>query len=185
MRRLLLGLISALLVICFLFIPPSVSAQENVSTQDATEAASVDYVLPYPGILPDSPLYFLKAVRDRLVGLLVNDPVKKAEFNLLTSDKRINAAIFLANRGKDQLAVDTLSKSNNYMDQAIGATATAQDAGKNIDTVLSNIRTSIKSHKQIADGLQKKVSKKMMSHVQRESKRLADLGKTADKLLPH
>lgn len=156
----------------------------NKEGQAATVAAKVEYNLPYPGILPDNPLYFLKAARDRLVGFLISDSIKKAEFNLLTADKRINAAWMLATKGKAEMSITTLSKSNNYIDQSIQAASVAKNAGKNVDTVLSNQKNAIAKHLEVAGLIEKKLDKKFAAQVRGEAKRLAEFGKTVDKLLP-
>ena len=150
----------------------------------ATAAAHVDYALAYPGILPDNPLYFIKALRDRLVGFLINDFGKKAEFNLLTADKRINAAWTLAVRRRDELAISTLSKSNNYLALAIDDAKAAKSAGKNVDTVLSNLKDSIKKHEEVLLIISQKVDKSFAPQLQAEQKRLVDFGKSVEKLLP-
>ncbi len=72
------------------------------------------YTLPYPGLLPDNPLYFLKIIRDRITEFATRDNLKKAEFYLLTSDKRIAMATALAKKGRDKLAVDTFTKGEKY-----------------------------------------------------------------------
>ena len=36
------------------------------------------YNLPYPGLTPDNPLYFIKAVRDRIIDISTRDTLKKA-----------------------------------------------------------------------------------------------------------
>lgn len=74
----------------------------------------VVYNLPYPGLLPDHPLYFLKIVRDRITEFATRDNLKKAEFYLLTSDKRIAMALALAKKGRDKLAVETFVKGEKY-----------------------------------------------------------------------
>src|SRR3989344_5431146 len=61
---------------------------------------SVEYNLPYPGLLPDSPFYSLKSLRDKIVSFLISSPLKKAEFNLLQADKRLNAGLYLFNSAK-------------------------------------------------------------------------------------
>lgn len=72
------------------------------------------YTLPYPGILPDHPLYFLKATRDRLMDIFTRDYIKKANLYLLFSDKRVNMAIMLSKKGKNKLAVTTFAKGEKY-----------------------------------------------------------------------
>ena len=78
----------------------------------AKEAVTVkvEYYLPYPGILPDSPLYKIKAIRDRVQLVLTFDEVQKAERELLYADKRVGAAWALADGGKADLAVSTATK---------------------------------------------------------------------------
>jgi hypothetical protein len=55
----------------------------------------IEYTLPYPGILPDHPLYFVKTLRDTILSRLISNPVKMAEFDLLQADKKLNMSIFL------------------------------------------------------------------------------------------
>jgi len=75
----------------------------------------VEYALPYPGILPDHPLYFLKNVRDWLLKIFISQPVRKTEFEMLLSDKSLNMAIFLADQGKKDLALKTLRISVDHL----------------------------------------------------------------------
>ena len=74
----------------------------------------VVYTLPYPGLLPDHPLYFIKAGRDKLMDLVTRDYIKKANLYLLFSDKRANMAMFLIKKGKNKLAITTFSKGEKY-----------------------------------------------------------------------
>jgi len=73
-----------------------------------------EYLLPYPGILPDHALYPLKLFRDRLLGIFIRDPQRKIEFNLLMADKRLNMGVFLAEKGKYELAAETVSHGQKY-----------------------------------------------------------------------
>lgn len=81
-------------------------------------AQGADYYLPYPGILPDHPLYWLKMVRDR-VGLWTTvGETAKAEKLLLYADKRLGAAWALIEGNKVPLGVSTLTKGEKYLEQA-------------------------------------------------------------------
>lgn len=180
MRKLFLGL-SVFLVLFYFLTTPGFT----VHAQDATlSAQKIVYAFPYPGMLPDSPLYFLKAARDRIVGFLLSDFSKRAEFNLLTSDKRIAAAEILATRGKQEIAISTLSKSNNYFDLAITSAEKAKSMGKNVDTVLSNLQNSALKHQEVLLVIESKLEKKHDPQLQYESKRLSDFKLKVDKLLP-
>lgn len=82
-------------------------------------AQSVDYYLPYPGILPDHPLYWLKMVRDRIGLITVTGKTAKAEKLLLYADKRLGAAWALIDGNKLPLGVSTLTKAEKYLEQAV------------------------------------------------------------------
>ena len=82
-------------------------------------AQNVDYYLPYPGILPDHPLYWLKMVRDRIGLVLTTAETAKAEKLLLYADKRLGAAWALIEGNKVPLGVSTLTKAEKYLEQTV------------------------------------------------------------------
>ncbi|MBI4092211.1 MAG: hypothetical protein HY427_03345 [Candidatus Levybacteria bacterium] len=186
MKKLLGGLVFIFAVYYLIAFLPPVLAQAPTATsqQDATKSAEkIDYSLPYPGILPDNPLYFLKAVRDRIISFIISDPVKKAEFNLLTSDKRIYAAQLLSDKRKGELAVTTLSKSNNYFHNAVSSATDAKKMGKDIDTVLHNMKNSIVKHQEVLSMMGKVVSKDFSNQLRIEDARMSEFEKSVDNLL--
>lgn len=107
----------------------------------------VEYYLPYPGILPDSPVYKIKAVRDQIRLWTTFDPTKKARLQLLYADKRINAARVLMEGGKSALAISTATKAEKYLESAVKASL----YNKEMLTVLAK---SIARHKEILKTLQ-------------------------------
>lgn len=106
-------------VITILSVTAVVEAQKGNEIATNSAKQSIDYPLPYPGILPGNPLYPLKMLRDKIVSMFISDPVKKAEFYLLMTDKRINAGIYLINYNKVSLGEPTINKGQNYFDQAL------------------------------------------------------------------
>lgn len=153
------GIIQAffLLTALFLFVlffNPHIRVFADTATQSSSLEKST-YELPYPGILPDNPLYFLKAFRDKLVSLLINDPLKKAEFDLLTSDKRLVAGRILIDKNKQELALSTLSKSNNYFYNAIGEFEKAKGMGKDTVWFYDRMRQSLQKHKEVLGDIAK------------------------------
>ena len=104
------------LVFLFLVIFPTMTyfVMESSGAPINTPQEKVVYNLPYPGILSDHPLYFLKIIRDRLTEFLTRDNVKKAQLYLLFSDKRVAMAMSLAKKGKSQPAIDAFSKGEKY-----------------------------------------------------------------------
>lgn len=164
-------------VLFFTFFFSSVvlaQAQEEVTPTSSVSATptgtpTIEYALPYPGLLPDNPLYFLKAARDRLIEFLITDPSKKSEFYLLSSDKRISTGRALIEKGKDKDGVLYISKSSNYMSQAITQADKARERGKLLE---GNILTSIKKHKEVIEELKGEVDKKYRAELSNELKRL-------------
>lgn len=98
-----------ILIIASLFVLLAVPAK----------AQMVDYYLPYPGYLPDHPLYWVKMVRDRVDLWLTFKQETKLERLLSYADKRLAAGWALVEKGKIDLGVSTLTKGEKYLDQAM------------------------------------------------------------------
>lgn len=134
------------ILILFLFSSKSVFAQ---TASLSGNIKHVEYDLPYPGILPDSPLYFLKVVRDNLLGFVITEPLKKADYDLLMADKRLTSASALIDKKNYPLAITTLSKAGNYFDKAIQNAATAKGEGKDASEILNKLWVSSQKHQEI------------------------------------
>lgn len=151
-----------------------------VIAQEATDSAIVPthtptptppYQLPYAGLLPDNPLYNVKMFRDKIVEMLISDPVKKAEFDILQADKRLSGAVRLSEQGKWELAETTLSKSQNYFDDAVARLREAKKMGRDISAILSKLNASAQKHAEEWEKLQEKVPAKMQKKMQATYKR--------------
>ncbi|HYM65374.1 MAG TPA: DUF5667 domain-containing protein [Candidatus Sulfotelmatobacter sp.] len=124
------------------------------------ESQKVSYDLPYPGILPNNPLYFLKAVRDNFVGYLISEPLKKSEYDLLQSDKRLVSSQKLLEEGNAELSITTLSKSGNYFYSAIENAAFAKSQGKDATPILDKMLNASKKHQEIISEMVQKAKEK-------------------------
>ena len=71
----------------------------------------IAYALPFPGILPDHPLYFLKTLRDTILLLLIKNPVRRVEFRILQADKSLSSAVTLFDKGDDKRGVQMSVKA--------------------------------------------------------------------------
>ncbi|OGH11122.1 MAG: hypothetical protein A2857_02665 [Candidatus Levybacteria bacterium RIFCSPHIGHO2_01_FULL_36_15] len=176
-----------LLFIIFLFIfiqKDFVLASNEVASQSSlNKKETVSYDLPYPGILADNPLYFFKTARDKFVSFLINDPLKKAEFNLLTSDKRLNGGYYLAKKEKKDLAIVSISKSNNYFFESISLLSQAKELGKSTDSLANRMSLSLKKHEEVLKSLEKSFGPKYKNQLVFEYKRLAGFEKSVNVLL--
>lgn len=133
-----------------LLIPFLTYVMEYVPVIAVQEA--VVYNLPYPGILPDNPLYIVKAVRDQLLIFGTRDNVKKAQLYLLLSDKRMAMAILLAKKGKEKQAIDTASKGEKYFFEIPGLLIDAKKQGSGSSSeFVDTLKLSNAKHKEILD----------------------------------
>ena len=82
----------------FANVPAISSVQETAQKAGLDE--NIGYWLAYPGpVLPDHPLWFAKAARDKLWLMLTTNQSREAELNLLFADKRANASLTLFSKG--------------------------------------------------------------------------------------
>ena len=95
---------------------PMVLSENNIPSEER----NINYVLAYPGkIMPDSPLWYFKALRDRIWLYVTVNTSKKSELNLLFADKRLGMAVSLFNENKPDLALTTLTKAEKYLEKAV------------------------------------------------------------------
>jgi hypothetical protein len=137
-------------------LPAETTAEPSPEATVSPEP-KVDYYLPYPGILPDSFLYPLKMVRDRILLILTFDPVQKAERLLLFADKRLKAGEALIEGGKEELGLETLSKGEKYLEQAIVQAERAKTAGKETTALYEKLAQASLKHQEVLGNLILKV----------------------------
>lgn len=155
-------------------------ATVEANTKDIPEHTE-EYTLPYPGILPDNPLYPVKAFRDRLVGFLISDPIKKTEFNILQADKRLQSGVSLIDNNKNyKLAIDTISKGENYLEEALSKLSEAKKQGKDVDSLTDRLKSSVNKHKEIIAMLAKKSPKNYSSGFNILKKRADEIGRNVE-----
>ena len=123
----------------------------------ASNAAVVEYYLPYPGVLPDSFLYKVKAARDRIMLWLTFDEENKARRELAYADKRINAAMVLADGGKTDLAVSTATKAEKYLESSVNRTIDLSKGGTDVKSLLLTLEKAAAKHEEVLVSLQSKV----------------------------
>jgi len=130
----------------------------QVQTMPATDAGNqvtgtaqtVDYTLPYPGMLPDSPLYFLKQVRDWILDKLIMDPAKKTEFYILQADKRLAMGVALDAGGKGVLGEQVISKGEKYMYNAEQLLLTMKAQGGDIQSAtVDHLTLALAKHAEV------------------------------------
>ncbi|MEK7551360.1 MAG: DUF5667 domain-containing protein [Patescibacteria group bacterium] len=144
-----------LLILLFILINPTKAlAKENQDSSPSAVMETIQYEIPYPGLLPDNPLYYLKVIRDNILKFLISDPLKKTEFSLLQADKRLGGAKLLLDKGKAELSITTLSKSGNYFEDAISNVQKAKKEGEDVNAILDQLLKASQKHQEIILGMQ-------------------------------
>lgn len=134
----------------------TVTSTSTATTEEVTPtpAPTLDYTLAYPGMLPDSPLYFLKRFRDWVMNALITDPVRKIDFYVLESDKDINAATFLVAKSEGNLAAQITSESTMYMSKAVQSADALNSEGRELPSyAVENLQKSLMKHEEVLTGL--------------------------------
>jgi hypothetical protein len=111
----------------------------------------VDYCLANPGtVLPDSPLWFIKAGRDQVWLTLTTNPSRQAELLLLFADKRLASSRSLIQRGNTQLGFSTLAKAENYLQRSYEKELTNRKTGLDTREFLQRlVLASLEHYEQI------------------------------------
>ncbi len=152
----------AILVLSLLAVsnPTAVFPKEVAATPSASVSPTpaVEYYLPYPGILPDNPLYKLKMVRDRIVLWLTFDPLKKSQLELLYADKRVNAAWELEQGGKSSLGVSTATKAEKYLEQSANGVIDLQKQGLDVKSQLLTLQSAATKHTELLQTMQERLT---------------------------
>lgn len=142
------------LVSAFKSCTPKVFATTLSTPKPTTnkELPQVDYQMAYTGkILPDSPLWSIKALRDWLWYYMTIDPLKKAELALLFSDKRIMASQILLESKKPDIAVSTFTKGEKYLEIASEQELVARKKGIDTSSFVFKMAASSLKHRQIIE----------------------------------
>ena len=116
---------------------------------EAVTSVKVDYYLPYPGLLPDSPVYKLKMARDFLKLSFTFGELPKTQVELLFADKRIAAAQTLLDGGKTLLAISTAGKAEKYLESSVNRTVELTHKGQDVKSMLLTLSKAIAKHSEI------------------------------------
>lgn len=125
----------------------SASSKPTPPTAEAGVEPQIDYVFVYPGgILPDSPFWYLKALRDRIWLTVTTNPMRKAELSVLFADKRLLASEKLFKNNKPQLALSTLTKAEKYLENASELEAKERKIGTDTKSFLLTLAKASLAH---------------------------------------
>jgi len=157
----------------------STSASPSGGSELTAVPTPVEYQLPYPGMLPNNPLYFLKAFRDNLTALFLSKPLDKANFFLMQSDKNVEASYLLVNQpqAKADLAFQTFIHAQNDFDQAITHASNARQQGYSTQELGRKMALANQKHVQILQAIAQQSKQTSSQTVQQERTRAETFAK--------
>ena len=135
----------------------------------AVEQAPPEYL--YPGVLPDHPLYFLKALLYKIRELFVFGDVAKTKWFLKMADKRAAEAKELANKGKEKLAVKASEKAVAARDKAAEHLKVAKSAGKDVEELVEKLEAASIRQQAVLDHVLEKVPEQAQEAIRRAKER--------------
>lgn len=130
----------------------SATPKPEVKEEDQDKKIEILYVMPFCGrILPDSPFWPVKALRDKLWMGVTTNPMRKAELSLLFADKRLMSSYVLFKANKPQLALTTLTKAEKYMEEASILEKGKRGEGTDTKSFLFTLATASLKHREIIE----------------------------------
>lgn len=143
----------SLVLVSFLTVHLSTYSQ---SPEPAPE--KILYQLPYPGLLPDHPLYFIKDIRDQILDFATREPLKKAELYLHLSDKKVAMSLALARKGKYARSREIYRSAEDMFSQIPKILTQSKDQGVSPTSAFTTkLKLSNTKHREIGEILLKEV----------------------------
>lgn len=170
MKKALLIVLTAVFLIAF--AAPSSFAHENHYGTGSTDGGDT-YVLSYPGMLPDNPIYFLKSMRDGFVGFLISDPLKKAEFDLLQADKMVSSGVVLATEKKKQReALSAFEKGQSFYESAVMKAEEAKQEGVKVEGFAAQLVSAGSKHANVMHEVSTQTKNKTFDDLAKDSAKM-------------
>lgn len=134
-----------LFILIFSLLLGSLFAKNSALAQE--QNVIIQYDLLFPGILPDSPFYKLKVLRNKLSMFFISDPLKRVDYYLLQADKGILATAMLIDKNKVKLAEETALKAENNMTLITFELKRVSEKPSN--ELFNKLKTASKKHQEV------------------------------------
>jgi len=110
--------------------------------------------------------------------------LKKADFYLLQSDKRLAASILLVEKGNEELAENTSSKGLDYLEKTIAQINEAKESQLSVDDIILQLNSSAAKHREEISKLKDQTSGEIAKKFEGQYQRAKQLEKIAEELAP-
>ncbi len=123
--------------------------------------------LPEPGMLPDSPFYFLKSWSEGIGTFFTFGEIKKAERFLNLSGKRLAEAKALAEKDNTEDASRAIERYEEQLERALQRAERGKEKGLDTDEVLERISEAILKHQGVLADVYEKVPEEARAGIER------------------
>ncbi len=123
--------------------------------------------LPEPGMLPDSPFYFLKSWSEGIGTLFTFGEVKKAERFLDLSERRLSEAKALVEKDSMEYATKAIERYEEQLERALQRAERGKEKGKGTDEVLERISEATLKHQGVLVDVYEKVPEEAREGIKR------------------
>lgn len=110
------------------------------------EESHNDVVLVEAGILPDSPVYFVKRIFEGIGTFFTFNRDARVERYMFLAEKRLSEAHDLFDKGKAELAQRTLEDYTETRGRAEAILKDLEERGRDVSELLKNIETAVSKH---------------------------------------
>lgn len=123
--------------------------------------------LPEPGLLPDSPFYFLKNWTEGIGTFLTFGEIAKTERFIKLSEKRLAEANALIEKGKPEIAERAIGRYQEHLNLALTKAEEAKTKGLDTDEVLVKVAEATLKHQAVLADVYEKVPEQAKSAIER------------------
>ena len=123
-----------------------------------TSAQEVD--LPSPGLLPDSPFYFLEIIAEEIGTFFTFGDLKKAERYAVLAAERLAEIKAVVEKGKPEFAEKTLARYENQLNNSIALAKKAQTKGQSTEQIMTRVGKATPVHLEVLAEVYEKVPEK-------------------------
>lgn len=120
-----------------------------------------------PGILPDSPFYFLKSWSEAIGTFFTFGEVAKAKRFVDLSEKRLAEANALVEKGKPEIAEKAVGRYQEYLSRALTKAEEAKAKGLDTDEVLVKVAEATLKHQAVLADIYEKVPEQAKLAIER------------------
>ena len=105
--------------------------------------------LPSPGLLPDSPFYFLEIIAEEIVTFFTFGDLKKAERYATLAAERLAEVQAVVEKGKPEFAEKTLARYEMQLENSMARAEKARNKGQNVEEIMTRVGKATSKHLEV------------------------------------